>query len=128
MNILHFLVGLAIFGHFRCKAQDVRVELDGLGAIVGQRERFLYEDEPSVDRNIDVFRGIPYAEAPIGSLRLAKTKAKEPWEGDYEARDFQPRCWAWRERPFLEPLKVPQAENCLYLNIWTPEAMEVGHM
>ncbi|PIK46249.1 putative acetylcholinesterase [Apostichopus japonicus] len=25
---------------------------------------------------------------------------------------------------FLEPLKVPQAENCLYLNIWTPEAME----
>ncbi|KAJ8034900.1 Acetylcholinesterase [Holothuria leucospilota] len=119
-----FLFLVAIFGYKVCKAEDVRVTLDNLGTIVGERIPFVYNDPPAVNRPIDTFKGIPYAEPPVGNLRLKKTVAKEPWQGDYIAKKFRNRCWSWRNVSFTDFLKEPQGENCLFLNIWTPEAKE----
>jgi para-nitrobenzyl esterase len=71
--------------------------------------------------NIFVFKGIPYAEPPLRSMRWMPPKAKEPWEGIYEATDYRSIC----PQPQLELIegalvKEKQSEDCLYLNIYTP--------
>jgi len=71
------------------------------------------------DGKVLVFRGIPYAEAPVGKLRFCPTKPVKPWEGTFIAEDFGPRA--------LQPAdfnaaneNVSYSEDCLTLNIWTP--------
>ena len=69
---------------------------------------------------VNIFKGIPYAEPPIGELRLNKPKPKEPWKNMLDASDYRPVA--------PQPLPVtdffpppPQSEEeCLNLNIWTP--------
>lgn len=39
---------------------------------------------------IQIFKGIPYSEPPIGDLRLNAPMAKKPWEGVFEALDYKP--------------------------------------
>lgn len=69
---------------------------------------------------IKIFKGIPYAEPPIGDLRLNIPKPKGPWEGVLNATKYKPIV---PQPPpttnFFPPL--PQSEEeCLTLNIWTP--------
>ncbi|MHA2123041.1 MAG: carboxylesterase/lipase family protein [Promethearchaeota archaeon] len=72
-----------------------------------------------VDDGLQIFKGIPYAQPPIGELRLRDTVPKEPWDGILDATEFGPIA----PQPIL-PLSSftdhPQSEDCLTLNIWTP--------
>jgi para-nitrobenzyl esterase len=62
---------------------------------------------------IAVFRGIPYAQAPIGALRFAPPVPARSWEGVREAADFSP--------PAPQPAyRVESAESCLTVNVWSP--------
>lgn len=61
------------------------------------------------------YRGIPYAQAPVGALRWAAPQPLAGWPGLRQATSFGAIC--------------PQAgtsgagsENCLFLNVWTPQA------
>ncbi|ADG10830.1 carboxylesterase [Caulobacter segnis] len=69
-----------------------------------------------------VFKGIPYAAAPMGALRW-KPPARAPgWSGVRDAQDFGPACWQPKPRTgsiYASPLKA-FSEDCLSLNIWTP--------
>lgn len=38
------------------------------------------------------FRGIPYAEAPVGHRRFRPPQPKEPWQGIWEALKCGPDC------------------------------------
>ena len=38
------------------------------------------------------FRGIPYAEAPVGERRFRPPQPKEPWQGTWEALKCGPEC------------------------------------
>ncbi len=74
-----------------------------------------------------VFKGIPYAAPPVGNLRWRAPQAVRPWKGIRRADHFSDSCV--QETPneflpwtpaFMTHRKV--SENCLYLNVWTPQA------
>lgn len=67
-----------------------------------------------------VFRGIPFAEPPVGDLRFAPPRPVKSWSGVRKADRFGP-C------PMQLPLygdmsfrSAGMSEDCLYLNVWTP--------
>ncbi|XP_023936220.2 neuroligin-4, Y-linked isoform X2 [Bicyclus anynana] len=109
----------------RTKYGDIR------GFIVTPESRFL---EP-----VEVFRGIPYASPPVGTLRFMPPVSGAQWSGVKIAEEFSPVCpqvlpdirnetavlkriskgrleYLKRILPFL----TNQSEDCLYLNIYAP--------
>ncbi len=69
-----------------------------------------------------VFRGIPYAAAPVGELRWQLPQREAPWDGIREATTFG--AIAAQGQMILEQLmggeSPEQSEDCLFLNVWTP--------
>ena len=64
------------------------------------------------------FKGIPFASAPVGSLRWRPPQPAAPWPGVRSARAFGPDCMqTLRPNP---PPGASLSEDCLYLNIWRP--------
>ena len=75
------------------------------------------------EKGVEVYKGIPYAEPPIGDLRFRPPVAKEPWDGVLDATKYGP-C-AFQGYIIFEEMfgKLgPESEDCLTLNIWTPAA------
>jgi para-nitrobenzyl esterase len=66
-----------------------------------------------------LYKGIPYAEAPIGKLRWQAPVAKQPWNGVYKADK-----WGSRPPQPIDPNQngkdVSMNEDCLYLSVETP--------
>ena len=84
-----------------------------------------------------VFKGIPYAKAPVGELRWKAPQEMDAWKGTYKADTFPNMCIQELPKaghPFMgrfhkefynNPEFVPgMGEDCLYLNIWMPEHKE----
>lgn len=74
------------------------------------------------EKGIDIFKGIPYAEPPIGEFRFAPPREKESWEGVLDATQYGPRAiQGYTQLENFFPLKGIDSEaDCLTLNIWTP--------
>ena len=70
--------------------------------------------------SIFVFRGIPYAQPPVGSLRFRPPLPPTPWSGVFTADKFGPMALQPQAPPFLPRAPLEQSEDCLTLNIWTP--------
>lgn len=75
------------------------------------------------DRDIRVFRGIPYAAPPVGKLRWSPTQSFPDWEGVRDAAKFGAACMQPGPRgPSIYAWDLPAtSEDCLTLNIWAPE-------
>ncbi len=85
------------------------------------------EGVPAGDPRYTVFRGVPFARPPVGALRW--TAAQEPKRRDALLRcdRFAPAAWqreqtkgGFYQKEFWNDA-VPMSEDCLYLNIWTPD-------
>lgn len=77
----------------------------------------------ALDNGIDVFRGIPYAQAPVGPLRWRPPVAAAPWKGVRDATRFGPACHQPPSRPgsiYAPAEPMPMSEDCLSLNVWKP--------
>ena len=73
---------------------------------------------------LHVFRGVPYARAPVGALRLRPPEQPEPWGGIREVRGA---ALAAPQSPGLVARLLGAGvdrcgEDCLFLNVWTPAA------
>ena len=76
-----------------------------------------------------LYRGVPYAEPPVGALRWRPPVKKAPWEGVLEADDWKnvsvqpPNISEMYRREFYSDpaYERPMSEDCLYLHIWTPD-------
>ncbi|XP_063826462.1 venom carboxylesterase-6-like [Ostrinia nubilalis] len=64
------------------------------------------------------FKGIPYAEPPVGSLRFKDPIPRKPWTGIREALIHGPICIQFNK---LLNIYLPGSENCLFLNVYTPD-------
>lgn len=61
-----------------------------------------------------IFKGIPYAEPPVGNLRLRAPVPVTPWTETLKATAFGPACP--QESELVAGTKM--SEDCLTLNIW----------
>lgn len=72
------------------------------------------------------FLGIPYAAPPFGSLRMQPPAPVEPWDGVRDATAFGPTApkgdYPPQYQPLLPEVSIP-GEECLNLNVWTPDPM-----
>jgi para-nitrobenzyl esterase len=69
---------------------------------------------------VRIFRGIPFAQPPVGKLRWREPQPLQNWKGARQAVDFGPRCM---QAPIFDDMRFRSngmSEDCLYLNVWTP--------
>ncbi|MFV0438386.1 MAG: carboxylesterase/lipase family protein [Desulfopila sp.] len=71
-----------------------------------------------------IFKGIPFAAPPTGDLRWQAPRPVTSWEGVLQADHFGPACpqIVFPDIASLQNSVGEQAEDCLYLNVWTPVA------
>lgn len=72
--------------------------------------------EGRIENGQDVYRGIPFAQAPMGELRWQAPRAVEPWQGVRDATHFAPPCM----QQAIATVQAAPSEDCLYLNVWAP--------
>lgn len=90
------------------------------GRIRGQRED-----------SVHVFRGVRYAQPPLGPRRFLPPVPLEPWAGVRDAQELGPRAFQ-PFRPMIPEIgdamtgSGPMSEDCLRLNVWTP-ATDAGN-
>ena len=79
--------------------------------------------------SIVAFKGIPYAQPPVGARRFAPPKPPKPWDGVRDATAYGPTA---PKAPALPPFDrlVPEpdipGDDYLNLNIWTPDPTGSG--
>ncbi|KAM4767069.1 fatty acyl-CoA hydrolase precursor, medium chain-like isoform 1-T1 [Cyanocitta cristata] len=79
------------------------------------------------DKRVNVFLGIPFAKAPLGSLRFSPPEPPEPWTGLRDATSYPPLCpqdlslLKTAEKNFKEKhIAFQTSEDCLYLSVYSP--------
>lgn len=72
------------------------------------------------DQNTIIFRGVPYAKPPVGNLRWRAPQKPETWKEVRKADKFGP-VGPQLTTPAIDAMNLPMDEDCLYLNIWTPD-------
>ena len=95
-----FLPSLRLFAQ---SAPDSSIVTAPVGTFRGETEQ-----------GVRVFRGIPFAEPPVGRLRFRPPVALKPSSGVRDATKFAPEAMQKADAG------VARSEDCLYLNIWAP--------
>lgn len=98
-------MSISIGAHAADRVKVAAGTLEGAGALsTGVRE----------------FKGIPFADPPVGQLRWREPQPVKPWTGVRAATKFGPRCM---QLPIFGDMNFRSdgmGEDCLYLNVWTP--------
>ena len=78
--------------------------------------------EGAEEGGVQVFRGVPYAQPPVGPLRWRPPRPPMPWPRLREATAFGPIAPQTISPGQLARSGGRMEEDCLYLNVWTPAA------
>jgi para-nitrobenzyl esterase len=92
-------------------AEPVRAPTDA-GVLVGE-----------TGEGVSVFKGVPFAAAPMGPLRWAPPQPTPPWRGERSALAYGPACpqqMTTDGTPNAGGATGPISEDCLSLNIFAP--------
>ena len=87
------------------------------GAVRGRREG-----------GLAVFRGIPFAEPPVGDARFQAPRPMRAWDGTRDAFAFgppPPQEAGFQGRAIL--LDAPTGDDWLTVNVWTPDPDPAAH-
>jgi para-nitrobenzyl esterase len=80
------------------------------------------------ESGIRIFKGVPFAEPPIGDLRWREPQPLKNWSGVRKAVKFGPRAMQiaiWGDMGFRSN---GMSEDCLNLNIWTSAKKDNEHL
>src|SRR5580700_4284276 len=105
-----FVVMLFLAGMSEVLAAQVRTEAGSV------------EGSASTDGKVQTFKGIPYAAPPVGALRWKEPQPVPAWQGVKKATEFGARCMQGNVYSDMVFRDAAPSEDCLYLNVWTPEA------
>lgn len=75
----------------------------------------------TLESGIHVFKGIPYAAPPVRELRWRAPQPVSDWDGVRRADRFADQCMQQRVFEDMRFRNSGVSEDCLYLNVWTPE-------
>jgi para-nitrobenzyl esterase len=78
----------------------------------------------ATDLQTCVWRGVPYAAAPVGELRWKAPLPAKTWEGVRDGSVWGARCMGMfgkMGKYFDNDPSGKMSEDCLYLNIWRPK-------
>lgn len=73
----------------------------------------------SIENNVAIFKGIPYAAPPVGEFRWRPPQPVKNWNGELDATKFGSNCAQSGFRATAGTIAEGSSEDCLYLNIWT---------
>ncbi|XXY22797.1 carboxylesterase family protein [Sorangium sp. So ce216] len=77
----------------------------------------------TIVEDVVAYMGIPYAEPPLVNLRWKPPQPVKPWTEPLPSNDKAPSCLQDRNMCIAvgggDP--HPMSEDCLYLNVWTPQ-------
>jgi para-nitrobenzyl esterase len=69
------------------------------------------------------FLGIPYADIPFGEQRFRAPVPRAPWAGVFPADSYGFAC---PQAELIQPSTLGLGEDCLNLNLWTPDPAAGG--
>jgi len=72
----------------------------------------------TAEKEVRVYKGIPFAAPPVGDLRWKPPQPVSPWTGVRQCTDFAPI--APQLKTYELTIGMEQSEDCLYLNVYTP--------
>ncbi|PPR05608.1 hypothetical protein CVT26_009129 [Gymnopilus dilepis] len=112
----------------------------GIGSILATiafANPFINLDDATVagfeDGSVSKFLGIPYAQPPVGPLRLRRTQELTRYKGHVNATAYGPACPQQKiNNPFDKSLSTfmeltsHQSEDCLTINVLRPSVMPAG--
>jgi len=105
MTLLRWIAAAAVVGLFGVSGAAAAVLTDN-GWVEGVHQG-----------SLTVYKGIPYAAAPVGGLRWREPMAPKSWSGIRHAERFAPACvQSGVSMPGETPPEI--SEDCLYLNVW----------
>ena len=87
----------------RCAVTGTDIACTAQGAVRGM-----------IENNMLTFKGLPYAQPPVGNLRWHPPVAPAAWEGVRDGSRFGAIC------PQIVAKKVTGDEDCLTVNVWRP--------
>lgn len=108
-----FLVSVAVLASK--DAPEVKIEQ---GTVRGKY------DKTWKGNTFSAFTGIPYAKPPVGDLRFKPPVPAESWKGIFDASKSHPMCT--QINVFLNDHTVRGQEDCLYLNVYSPQLPNSG--
>lgn len=74
----------------------------------------------SMDNGVASFKDVPFAAPPVANFRWRPPQPVAAWTGVRPATAYGSDCMQLPFPSDAAPLGTPPAEDCLYLNVWTP--------
>ena len=75
---------------------------------------------------VKAFRGVPFADAPVGENRWRPPQPVKNWTGARQADQFANQCMQARVFGDMNFRNPGMSEDCLYLNVWVPANAKAG--
>eukprot|EP00040_Diaphanoeca_grandis_P043881 m.269418 g.269418 ORF g.269418 m.269418 type:complete len:566 (-) comp83983_c0_seq1:251-1948(-) len=92
---------------------------DEVTCVKPTNEKWLVEGVVGASNSFVMFRGIPFAKAPVKELRWENPVSFEGIDGEViDTKAFKPNCM--QALPAWATMNQSVSEDCLFLNIWSP--------